>query len=102
MKHQNSIRVINGFIEIEYERFAQVLPNKDERTLREELLGIEDDYDLGYEEGREDGYQSGQDDGYEAGKQATHDEVDAILDKLVLDNVISPLQAQKIGEALDE
>lgn len=101
MKHQPSIRIINGYVEIDYERFAQVLPGKDERTLREELLGIEDDYDLGYEEGREDGYASGQDDGFEAGKREANDEIDAILDKLVLDNVITPLQAQKISEALD-
>lgn len=67
------IRVIGGFVEINYEPFAQVLPGKDERTLAEEILGHPSEYDGGYndgyDEGSMDGFAEGQRDGEERARK---------------------------------
>lgn len=53
-----SIRILNGYLEINGERVAQLLPKIDERFVREEILGRPDMHEEarmeGYEDGRED------------------------------------------------
>lgn len=84
-----SVRVIGGFIEINYERFAQVLPGKDERTLREEILEInEEDLAEKCDEAYQEGYERGVEDG-ESKVHEFNDEIDAALDKLFDEGLIS-------------
>lgn len=78
------IRVNNGFVEIDYERFAQILPKVDERTLRESIEGLnEDERQEVYDEGHEDGYREGREAGEEAGAHDLNDRIEIVLDKLL-------------------
>ena len=58
------IRVLAGFIEINGDRVAQILPKVDERTIMEQLEGIspKDEKDA-YDAGHDDGYNEGEEDG---------------------------------------
>lgn len=89
-----SLRVINGFIEHNYERVAQLLPQADEREIREQLFDIEqcvdpDDYNDGYEAGVEDG------------KNFSYEQLDKALERFVKQSRISLKQAHEILEAME-
>lgn len=60
------IRILAGFIEINGDRVAQILPKVDERTVMEQLEGISPkDEKMAYDAGHDDGYNAGEGDGAE-------------------------------------
>lgn len=92
------IRIINGFIEINYDRVAQILPNSDERELREKLVGVED-----LEEQTQEAYEEGLAVGESHADDliaTLNDKIDTFLDSLLKDGTITKDQHDIICEGL--
>ncbi len=44
-----NVRIIGGYIEVNYERMAKLLPGKDERDVKQALSFEDESFDRGYE-----------------------------------------------------
>jgi len=97
---QEKVRVIAGFVEINHEPFAQILPGKDERTLREELLEVSfDELDEARQEAYEEGVAVGEANA-ESLLEDFNDRIDRFFDKLLADGEITKKQHDIICEGL--
>lgn len=88
-----SLRVINGFIEHNYQRVAQLLPQADEREIREKIFDCEqhlepNEYDLGFA------------DGVEQGEEFLYRNLERCLKKLAKGNFISSALVDEILEEM--
>lgn len=79
------VRVINDYIEINYERVAKLLPGTDRRNIEDEILGADladERYQSGYEDGSLSGYSAGLEAGKDEGKEDAWEEFQSVLEYL--------------------
>lgn len=95
------IRFVQGYIEIDYERVAAILPGKDERIIEGEILGYQDEYETGKEDGFEDGYEEGETTGRESGKEDAQQEFLDTVAELVQKKQVSQKSYNAILRAIE-
>lgn len=92
------VRVIGGFIEIDYERVAQILPSADERAVSDELSGVsrdivESEISDAYEDAKAEAEHE-----YDQRLADFNERIDRFLERLLKEGVITDAQHDKICE----